>query len=675
MKYFNRLAMGTCYYPEHWDESLWLNDLQRMLKAGIGTIRIAEFAWNKFENEEGVFTFDFFDRFLDVVEQTDMKVIFCTPTATPPAWLTQKYPEVLQADQDGHIFYHGCRRHYNYNAPVYLEKTRIIVEELAQHYANRRCIVGWQIDNELNCQIGEFFSEADSVAFRVFLKEKYGTLNKLNEAWGTVFWNQTYTDWSQIYLPRHTPHNTSNPHLKLDSLRFYSESCISYCKLHYDILKKHLPKNVFVTTQGLFPHVNYNRLHDEALDFLTYDSYPMFGLSDEGGNRLKDRKWSMQLARIRGVGNEFGIMEQQSGPGGWYNRQLMPTPKPGQIRLWTYQSVANGADYISYFRWRTCTFGTEIYWHGILNYDNQDNRRLQEITDIGREFEKLSDLAGKTYQAKVAILYDYDNEWDGETDVWHGPLRKYSNAGLFQALQESHVPFNYVTVSPNLRAADLKAYEVVFAPHMTIMDPDLAECMKEYVKGGGILIAGARTGYKDRNGRCPMDIMPIGMTDLFGMEIRDFTALNAESPYAYASLGDKKLYMPVFHDLLTPVADTCETVAVYSEDFYKGTPAIVKNQYGKGQAWYFGAAFDCETVKELLKALGVESLIKDLAEVPPCCEISIREGDGQAYLFVLNYTGDTVELELKKEMRNALTDEKESGAYKLDAYGVLILEV
>ena len=151
----------------------------------------------------------------------------------------------------------------------------------------------------------------------------------------------------------------------------------------------------------------------------------------------------MQLARIRGVGNEFGIMEQQSGPGGWYNRQLMPTPKPGQIRLWTYQSVANGADYISYFRWRTCTFGTEIYWHGILNYDNQDNRRLQEITDIGREFEKLSDLAGKTYQAKVAILYDYDNEWDGETDVWHGPLRKYSNAGLFQALQESHVPFNY----------------------------------------------------------------------------------------------------------------------------------------------------------------------------------------------------------------------------------------
>ena len=251
MKYFNRLAMGTCYYPEHWDESLWLNDLQRMLKAGIGTIRIAEFAWNKFENEEGVFTFDFFDRFLDVVEQTDMKVIFCTPTATPPAWLTQKYPEVLQADQDGHIFYHGCRRHYNYNAPVYLEKTRIIVEELAQHYANRRCIVGWQIDNELNCQIGEFFSEADNAAFRVFLKEKYGTLNKLNEAWGTVFWNQTYTDWSQIYLPRHTPHNTSNPHLKLDSLRFYSESCISYCKLHYDILKKHLPKNVFVTTQEI----------------------------------------------------------------------------------------------------------------------------------------------------------------------------------------------------------------------------------------------------------------------------------------------------------------------------------------------------------------------------------------------------------------------------------------
>ena len=346
--------LGVDYYPEQWDEALLDSDLDTIAELGCNVIRIAEFAWNKFENEEGVFTFDFFDRFLDVVEQTDMKVIFCTPTATPPAWLTQKYPEVLQADQDGHIFYHGCRRHYNYNAPVYLEKTRIIVEELAQHYADRKCIVGWQIDNELNCQIGEFFSEADSAAFRVFLKEKYGTLNKLNEAWGTVFWNQTYTDWSQIYLPRHTPHNTSNPHLKLDSLRFYSESCISYCKLHYDILKKYLPKNVFVTTQGLFPHVNYNRLHDEALDFLTYDSYPMFGLSDEGGNRLKDRKWSMELARIRGAGNEFGIMEQQSGANGWNTRMEAPA-----VRVAKTMNTPHG-DAITVFDLRFCVPNKEV---------------------------------------------------------------------------------------------------------------------------------------------------------------------------------------------------------------------------------------------------------------------------------------------------------------------------
>ncbi len=675
MKYFNQLAMGTCYYPEHWEESYWMDDLRRMLAAGIGTIRIAEFAWNKFENEEGVFTFEFFDRFLDAVEETDMKVIFCTPTATPPAWLTQKYPEVLQADQDGRLYYHGCRRHYNYNAPVYREKTRIIVEELAQHYANRKCIVGWQIDNELNCQIGEFYSEADSEAFRVYLKEKYGTLKKLNEAWGTVFWNQIYTDWSQIYLPRHTSRNASNPHLKLDSLRFYSDTCISYCKLQYDILKKYLPKDVFVTTQGLFEHVNYNKMTDQALDFLTYDSYPLFGLSDEGGDELKDRKWSMKLARTRGASKEFGIMEQQSGPGGWYNMRYMPTPKPGQIRLWTYQSVAHGADYISYFRWRTCTFGTEIYWHGILNYDNQDNRRLQEITEIGQEFRKIADVAGKTYKAKVAILYDYDNEWDGENDVWHGPLRDYSQKGLFKALQEEHIPFDYVTVSPDMKAKDLEKYEVIFAPHMTIVDPAVAACMKEYVRNGGTFLSGARTGYKDVYGRCPMEIMPIHMTDLFGVEIRDFTPLVSDSPYAYAAMGKTRLYMPIFHDLLTPVSDTCETVAVYSEDFYKGSPAIVKNTYGAGQAWYVGAAFNCETVKALLAVLGVESPVKKLLDVPAGCEIAIRENDKGAYLFVLNYADEAAQLDVKKEMRDAFTGETLSGDYELPAYGVLVCEM
>ena len=177
-----RLVMGVCYYPEHWPEAMWREDLTRMLDTGIEVIRVAEFAWSKTEPEEGVFTFDFFDRFLDLCDETGIKVIFGTPTATPPAWLTEKYPEVLNVDVEGHTYYHGARRHYNYNAPVYRWFTERIVTKLGEHYGQRKCVVGWQIDNELNCETDEFHSEADSAAFRLFLRDKYGTLDALNAA-------------------------------------------------------------------------------------------------------------------------------------------------------------------------------------------------------------------------------------------------------------------------------------------------------------------------------------------------------------------------------------------------------------------------------------------------------------------------------------------------------------
>lgn len=191
----DHITLGVCYYPEHWPEDMWQADLQEMKRCGIEVIRIAEFAWNKFEPQEGVYTFDFFDRFMEVAEKKGMKVIFCTPTATPPLWLTEKYPEVLNADLDGNTYYHGTRRHYNLTSLVYREFSRKITEKLAEHYVNHPRIIGWQLDNEINCEMDVYYSESDHTAFRRYMKKKYETLERLNEAMGTVFWNQTYTDW------------------------------------------------------------------------------------------------------------------------------------------------------------------------------------------------------------------------------------------------------------------------------------------------------------------------------------------------------------------------------------------------------------------------------------------------------------------------------------------------
>ena len=238
MDFLKTMSVGVCYYPEHWDESLWESDLKRMLDNGIHTVRIGEFAWSIMEREEGSFDFSFFDRFLDLCASTGMQVIFGTPTATPPAWLTCRYPETLNANADGVLYRHGGRRHYNYNSPVYREKVALLVGKMAEHWGRHPAIVGWQIDNELNCETNDFLSEADGKAFRVFLQKKYASLDALNEAWGTVFWSQTYTDWEQIDVPHTNAIASHNPSLLLDYVRFVSASALSFCTMQTEILRR-----------------------------------------------------------------------------------------------------------------------------------------------------------------------------------------------------------------------------------------------------------------------------------------------------------------------------------------------------------------------------------------------------------------------------------------------------
>ncbi len=671
--HLDRLQLGVCYYPEHWPDTLWKSDLDRMQQSGIEVIRIAEFAWSKFESKEGCFSFDFFDCFMELVSTTKLKVIFCTPTATPPAWLTKKYPEVWCVDYDGQIHKHGMRRQYNYNSPIYREKSRIIVGKLAEHYADHPNIIGWQIDNELNCVTDEFYSEADHGAFRRYVQDKYHTLDNLNRVWGTVFWNQEYTDWDEIYLPMATPRNTANPHVKLDAARFFSDSAISYCKLQHDILRTYIPEKVYITTNGMFRHIDYNKMTDKALDFIMYDSYPAFGLKDSAPYLL-DRKWSSNLAKVRAISPQFGVMEQQTGAGGWVNFHKAPTPKPGQIRLWTFQSIAHGADYVGYFRWRTCTAGTEIYWHGILNYDNADNRRLKEVQQTAREVQKATVIAGSAYQAKTAILCDYDNEWDAEYDVWHGPLLNASMGNWSDALQTSHTPFDYVNITEDFEADRLKKYDFIVYPHPSIMTDRIAGILGEYVQDGGKLMIGARSGYKDSNGQCGMAAIPGKLAGLFGVEVHDFTYMSDREQDRNADWGGQSVKMTVFNDILTPVGKDCRVLAVYKEDYYKGEPAITVNTYGKGEAYYVGAAFHRDTARFILDKLGFGHPLDHLIQAPECCELAIRQKNGKNYLFVLNYSSEKQNVQLKQSFHDLLSDTVLNGETFIEPYGVLLLE-
>lgn len=676
---WEELSLGTCYYPEHWKKELWRDDLKRMKEVGIGTVRIAEFAWSIFEPAEGEFQFDFFDEFLDIAEEEQMQVIMGTPTSVPPVWLTERYPEVLNCRKDGVKYRHGMRRHFNYNSPKLLELASRIVEEVASHYAKRSCIVGWQIDNELNCEIAEYYSESDILRFREFLKEKYQTLDALNDAWGTVFWNQTYTEWNQVYVPRTTINDMVNPHQMLDYIRFISDSTIRFCKMQADILKKHIKDGDFITTNGMFGNVDNHKMMDEALTVYTYDSYPNFakcvGQDPKHAADLSDRRWSMHLMDVRSICPHFGIMEQQSGANGWSSSTLAPAPKPGQMMLWTMQSVAHGADYVSFFRWRTATFGTEIYWHGILDYDNCDNRKLTEVAQIHKRMQGMKNLAGAEYIAKIGLVRDYDNNYDAQIDVWHGHIAYESELELFIAAQENHVPMDAVYLLDSTKIEKLQKYKVLFYPHAEILTEQNVKILEAYVRGGGILIIGARTGQKDVHGHCVMMHMPGLLAPLTQTIVKEYTLVGPGDEDVVMDWNGRKVSTGKFHDILAVNGADAKVLATYDGDYYAGEPALVETSVGDGRVLHFGGTFTRENVGELLSYVEEIEPCKKYVEAPAECEIALRVKGNETYLFVLNYTPNVVDITLKMSMTDVDTNQVVAGNVSLPAYGTKVYRI
>ena len=678
-------TVGACYYPEHWDESLWESDLDRMLAAGIRVVRIAEFAWNLTEPEEGVFRFDFFDRFLDLCEKKGMKVIFGTPTATPPAWLTSKSPEVLNADWNGLPYEHGARRHYNYNSPIYREKVKTIVTVLAEHYGKHPAICGWQIDNEMNCETCEFHSEADQAAFRVFLRERYGSLDALNSTWGTVFWNQSYTDWEQIRLPGHVLNLGWNPHQRLDYIRFVSWSARSFAKMQADILRKYKKPEDFITTNGLFGHIDNPKLNEESLDIFGYDSYPNFAF---GLNRaellektgygldgdLNDRLSGKSLSEVRAICPHFSILEQQSGAGSWVSRMEGPQPRPGQIKLWAMQSIAHGADFVSFFRWRSCTFGTEMYWHGILDYDNRNNRRLREVTEFASLLSKIAPLCGSDYIAPLAIVKDFENIADAEIDAWHGRLSFPDEDRIYQQAQLSHVPCDYLHLSDDTALPRLCRYPVLIYPHPAIMTEARAKLLKAYVEQGGTLILGCRTGYKQESGRCVMLPPPGLLRELTGSTVRESGFQHPAEPTVTVNWDGEHFAAPVFQDQLEAEGNA-QVLACYEGAWFAGTPALVERRLGSGRCLHWGSTFSRPLLKKLFAYTGLSGRFDDLLDAPEAVEIAERRKDGRRFLVLLNYLPEAQQLVLRKDCRDLGGERTVSGCIELEPFGVLVLEI
>ena len=677
---YNNFLYGVVYYPEQWPEERWESDLSRIAETCMNVVRMGEGAWSVWEPEEGRYDFAMFDRALALCQKQGLKAIMGTPTYTPPAWLTERYPEVLRASFDGTRLTHGSRRHYNYTSPVYRTKSEAITEALARHYRDHPVVIGWQIDNELNCHLDTSFAESDHEAFRTWCRERYRSLNALNQAWGTAFWSQTYTDWDQVWLPRPTV-TYQNPNLLLDFYRFTSDVTIRFGAKQYQIIKTIAPHQ-FVTHNAFqsMTNVDLPAFVRDAVDFVSYDSYPEFKVCDLSLSAdFRDRSESRLLSRMRGVSTKFMVLEQQSGPsgqiGGILNGNpdyLHPTPKPGQMRLWGWNSIANGADGLLFFRWRSLPYGAEAHWNGLLYHDERNTWRLEEAKQLGEEIKRVDAiLTGTRCVSQAAILYDYDNESHARIERATGKYRDSNELAVYQALSERHLSVDIRGVSTIQTGADLAAYKVVFFPHAHILTAADLKPLLEYAEAGGTLVFGCWSAYRDRKHWCYSADDKAFFEGLVGVRVADFTTVTpGETSTLRFEHAGSLVPAPVFNEVLAVADDNVTVLAAYTSDYYADQPGVTVHRKGEGRVVYFGTFFTPANASALLNALEIQDPLAANAEIPTGIQATLRSNDQEEFCFLLNFTKTSQPVTFKQPVFDLLEDQKLNGRVEIPPYGV-----
>lgn len=656
---------GADYYPEHWPQERWATDARLMQQAGINVVRLAEFAWAKLEPQEGVYDFSWLDRALELLGKHGIRAVLGTPTAAPPAWVCQQYPEVMAVERDGRRVTFGMRRQYCPTSETYRGLSRRIVRVMAEHYANNPQVVGWQVDNELGGHLARCHCPACQRAFQEWARRRYGALDALNSAWGTAFWSHVYSFWGQIPLPWSTT-PVSNPCLELDFWRFASDQWVSYQQEQVDILRALCPEHGITTNfMGFgFQDINYYDLA-RPLDFVSWDNYPVGTAADPAVAALSH-------ATMRGLKDTpFWVMEQQAGPSGW--QTVSRSPKPGQLRLWAYQSIAHGADAIVFFRWRTCQFNTEEYWHGILDHDGTPRRRYAEVRRMGQEVARLGDrLVGARSPKAVAMLLSYDDSF---------AFRLQPNAegfsypelflGYYRAFHRLGIPVDVVSPS-----ADLTPYRLVVAPTLHVLHEAWAENLRRYVAQGGNLVVGARSGAKNASNRVVNMPLPGLLRELCGIEVAEYDALgrSTTSTIQFApGVCDEQPSCSVHTWCDIVEAGDAEVIAHYSTDYYAGQPAITARHVTGGTVVYVGVMGGDELCGALARWLARRVELRPLLSVPLGVEVAARETSGVTYLFVLNHTDGEQVIDLPYACTDLLADERYQGHCVLPAREVLIL--
>ncbi|MEV5736282.1 beta-galactosidase [Streptomyces sp. NPDC052292] len=643
-----RVLFGGDYNPEQWPEETWREDVRLMKEAGVNSVTLGVFSWSRLEPAPGERDFGWLDRLMDLMHGNGVGVVLATPTSSPPPWLGRLHPDTLPRDADGRTEWWGGRQHFSHSSAAYRRHAAAITEDLAARYAGHPALTMWHINNEY-CTYD--YGDEAAAAFRRWLRDRHGTLDALNSAWGTAFWGQGYDTWDGILPPRRA-HYLNNPGQVLDFRRFTSDMLLECFTAERDIVRRHTP-HLPVTTNFMplwFGQDAWRWAEEE--DVVSVDLYPdpRDPLGAQRGALVQD----LTRSQARGP---WMLMEQAAGAVNWRG---VNHPKPrGLNRLWSFQAVARGADAVCYFQWRQSRQGAEKFHSGMVSHAGEQGRTYQETARLGRELARVGpEVAGRHGDAGIAILHDWHSWWAGD----HAG-RLSTEAGLpevlhawHRALWEAHLATDFAHPEH-----DLSGYRLVVVPQLYLLTDRAVDNLLAHVRGGGHLVCGFLTGVADEDDRVRPGGMDPRLRELFGIR-----TLHEWWPLAPGEAVECEDFRGTLWSEEIEAEPGAANTVPYRGGELDGLPAVLR----RGRAWYVSTLPEPEALRALLAGVAGEAGVRPVLDGLPAGVEAVRRGE---LLFLLNHGREPVTVPVPGTHHELLTEAAVTGEVTLGRYGVAVL--
>jgi len=637
------MKIGVFYYPEQWPHDQWARDLNNMARFGFEFTHFAEFSWALLEPAEGTFEFAWLDEAIDLASKAGLKVILCTPSLCPPAWMGEKYPEVYLVGADGRRREHGIRANASLTNPTYIELTDKIVNAMGQYYGKDTRIWGWQVDNEPLANPD--YSPSARAAFQQWLKKKYSTIDNLNTAWVGSFWSTRYDSFEQVLIPNAAMNDEDklSPHALLDFQRFTAEVTAGFLNRQADILRKHILPEQWITTNYINASTASDPRMSDHLDFPSFTMYPVSGRNVLGGNNFRTGipyRIYEACDYHRPISGVTGLMELQPGQVNWaaVNPQLLP----GTVHMWIMQAFGGGCSFLCTYRYRHPLRGSEMYHEGIVGTDgvtlsqggSEFVQAIKEMKLLRAAYDSAAIIPGYIAKRKTALLWSHEVMWDldiqKQTVLWN-TWRHRNNYSA--AVKSAGAPLDFISEKD-----DFSTYPFLIAPAYQLVDSVLVQKWRTYAENGGNLILTCRTGQKDKIGHFFEAGWAAPIRSLIGADIKFFDMLIPEIT-GTVSAGGMNFQWNTWGEVLSPLGGT-EVLATYTDQYYAGKAAATTRRMGRGTVTFIGVATEDGMLERQLVRRVYEQAGVKIEDFPGGIYMEWRDG----FFVAVNYSDNPIRI-------------------------------